>query len=69
MTVIKCNKCGKEFDDWDKQENFIFQHKAGYGSKYDCSEIDLALCCDCFDEIMTYIESKCLISPVKECGM
>jgi len=32
----------------------------GYGSKYDLSEVNLQLCCDCFDQLA----DECEISPV-----
>ena len=62
----KCSMCGKEFDEWDEQENFCFEHNVGYGSKYDMCKIDLKLCCDCFDKVMDYIVSQCRDNPVSE---
>lgn len=56
--------CGKELDMWDLQEDFSFNHHVGYGSKYDCDVIHLALCCDCFDKVMDYIVPQCKISPI-----
>ena len=61
---MKCNKCGKEFDFWDTQEEICFIHNVGYGSKRDGEKIKLRLCCDCFDEIADIIEPMCVISPV-----
>lgn len=60
--TIKCNKCGKDFDMWDEQEDFSIHRHCGYGSKYDGSIINLDLCCDCFDEFI----SSCAISPIVE---
>lgn len=66
MQKTFCNICGKEFDMWDKQEDFGFCYSVGYGSKFDGSYIDVDLCCDCFDELMdTYIIPKCKESPVQ----
>lgn len=64
MAIKKiCNKCGKEFDIYDSQEDFsIYSQLIGYGSKYDGSSLELDLCCECMDEL---IES-CKISPIKE---
>ena len=60
---IICNKCGKEFDIYDEQENFsIHSYQIGYGSKYDGSGLQLDLCCECMDELI----DSCKISPIEE---
>ena len=55
-----CNKCGKEFNIWDQQEDFSIKRNLGFGTKYDGEKLDIHLCCDCMDKL---IES-CVISPV-----
>jgi len=64
MAIKKyCNKCGKEFDVYDSQEDFsIYSLLIGYGSKYDGSSLELDLCCECMDELI----DSCKISPIKE---
>lgn len=62
MTEKKCNKCGKQFDEWDTQENFSIHGQVGYGSKYDGDIIELDLCCNCMDELM----DSCKISPIQD---
>lgn len=57
---MRCNKCGKEMDIWDRQENFYIRGICGYGTKYDGSEIQLNLCCDCMEELI----DTCVVSPV-----
>lgn len=57
---MRCNKCGKEMDIWDRQENFYIHGICGYGTKYDGSEIQLNLCCDCMEELI----DTCIVSPV-----
>lgn len=48
-----CDMCGREFDDFDAQENFgIHYRNVGYGSKFDESHIHIDLCCRCFDKMM-----------------
>jgi hypothetical protein len=65
-TGIFCNRCGREFDFWDKQEDYTLRTICGYGSRYDCSEVCLRFCCDCFDRLV----DKCKISPViREVGL
>lgn len=60
---IICNKCGKEFDIYDVQEDFtIHSQMIGYGSKYDGSSLQLDLCCECMDELI----DSCKISPIEE---
>ena len=62
---VKCNFCGKEFDMWDKQENFGFNYMVGYGSRFDETELKLDLCCDCFDKMMEeYIIPHSKINPI-----
>jgi hypothetical protein len=58
--------CGKEFDIWDKQENFCFCHRVGYGSRHDGDDIRLNLCCDCFDKVLDVIIPMCQESPIGE---
>lgn len=60
----KCTMCGKEFDMWDEQENFCFEHNVGYGSKYDMEKVNVNLCCDCFDKVMDMIIPMCKESPI-----
>ena len=55
-----CNKCGKEFDIWDKQEDFSIYRVAGYGTKFDGSKIELDLCCECMEKLV----DECIISPI-----
>jgi len=58
-----CNKCGKEFDVYDTQEDFsIHRSNIGYGSKHDGCDLELDLCCNCMDEII----DSCKISPVTD---
>lgn len=61
-TKIICNKCGKEFDEWDTQEEFRIYSHLGYGTKYDGDKLELDLCCDC----MTDLIDSCKISPIIE---
>lgn len=61
-SLLKCNCCGRPLSEWDMQENFHIHTSVGYGSKYDGEEIDLRMCCECFD----YLVDSCAVSPVKE---
>ena len=63
--TVYCNFCGKEFNEWDKQEDFGFNYMVGYGSTFDMTELELHLCCDCFDKTMNeYIIPHCKINPI-----
>lgn len=67
MIVRKCNICGKELDFYDIQEKLSFHSHMGYGSKFDLCNIDIDLCCNCFDQLMDeYIIPHCAIDPVRE---
>lgn len=57
-----CNRCGKELDFWDIQEDFTIHRHVGYGSGYDGEVINLRLCCECFDRLV----NECKVSPVEE---
>ena len=49
-----CNYCGKELDLFDLQEDFsIHRQHIGYGSIHDGDNVDLQLCCDCFDKLVS----------------
>lgn len=49
-------------DIWDKQEEFSIHTRCGYGTKFDGSDIELDLCCDCMEELV----DSCKISPVTD---
>ena len=59
---IICNRCGKEFDTWDRQEGFSIYKRCGYGTKYDGMNIELDLCCEC----MEWLIEECSVFPVSE---
>lgn len=61
-----CNLCSKEFNEWDEQENFGIHTRVGYGSRFDGDNIDLDLCCECFDKLMGRLVSECKIKPITE---
>ena len=57
-----CNYCGKELDLFDLQEDFsIHRQHIGYGSIHDGDNVDLQLCCDCFDKLV----SECNVSQLR----
>lgn len=60
-----CNRCGRELDFWDVQEDFTIYRHIGYGSVHDGDIVNLHLCCDCFDKIV----DECKVSPVEEVGV
>lgn len=62
-----CNVCGNDFDQWDEQEGYAMNYHCGYGSQFDGNNIQLDLCCGCFDELLKeYILPKCKINPMSE---
>lgn len=60
-----CNRCGRELDFWDVQEDFTIHRHIGYGSVHDGDIVNLHLCCGCFDKIV----DECKVSPVEEVGV
>jgi len=59
--------CEKKFDMVDVHGNFSFQHRVGYGSKYDGDIVYLKLCRDCFDKTIDILsmmsKEKIIFSP------
>lgn len=67
MIKCACNMCGKDFDEFDIQNNFGIHKKVLYGSNFDGGVINLDLCCDCFDKLMEeYILPNAKHDPVEE---
>ena len=64
---IKCNMCGKDFDDIDMGFKFGVHCRIGYGSQYDGDKVDLDLCPECFDKFIHNLRKKCKIDPIVEC--
>ena len=58
--------CGEEFDCWDEQENFCFQHIIGYGSIHDGERIVINLCCNCFDKVIDIVVPICKTNPLNK---
>ena len=56
----RCNLCGKRFDIYDANEDYIFERLMGYGTKYDGTLLNLHLCCNCMEQLI----DKCKIPPV-----
>ena len=64
---ILCNVCGKPIDQICEDQAVISIHNSiGYGSKHDGNEMDLDICCDCFDKLIDGFTEKCAINPIKE---
>ena len=63
----RCTMCGEKLNTMDEYGNFSFQHRVGYGSKYDGDMICLTLCCDCFDRVVGILsmmsKEKIIFSP------
>lgn len=62
MIMSRCNKCGKDFDIFDEQEDFSIDRILGYGTKHDGEHLKIRFCCKCMDEII----DSCEISPFVE---
>ena len=60
MNLKKCNKCGKEFDVWDTNEDFTIIRSLGYGTKYDGGFLKMHLCCDCMEKLI----DACSVNPI-----
>lgn len=56
--------CGRDFDTWDKQEDFSIHKRCGYGTKYDGETLNLDICCDCMERLI----DSCEVSPIEDGG-
>ena len=56
LKIKVCNKCGKENDEWDSIETFMFEY--GYNSDKDGIVEEFELCEDCFAEIASTFKHK-----------
>ena len=63
---IICNRCGKELDIWDKQEEFRLYRNLGYGTVYDGMRLELDLCCKCMEKLIKDCNETPLID-ISEC--
>ena len=57
-----CNICGKTLDNFDLQNNPNIHTQLSYGSKYDGSTVDLDLCTDCWDFVLTQLHAQMALS-------
>lgn len=57
-----CNRCGRELDVFDLQQDFTIHKKIQYGGSYDGCQVHYQLCCDCFDKAV----EQCKVNPIKE---
>jgi hypothetical protein len=60
--VQVCSICGKPFDIFDRENGFVVNTRAGYGSIHDGDKISFGLCCECMDKLI----AKCKVSPIME---
>lgn len=60
MKKLVCNKCGKELDVFDLNENYDFRLELGYGTIYDGEKVEIRMCCDCMEEFI----DACKVSPI-----
>jgi DNA-directed RNA polymerase subunit RPC12/RpoP len=65
--IIRCNMCGKEFDNLDEDFKFGVHWRIGFGSQHDGDKVDLDLCPECFDKFIYKLRKKCKIDPIVEC--
>lgn len=59
-----CNRCGRELDLFDRQQDFTIHKRIGYGSIHDGDMVTLRLCSRCFDDLV----GACAIWPIRECA-
>ena len=62
----QCTMCGKYFDLWDGQEDFCLNRCIGYGSSYDGCQVNLQLCCECFDRVLDMVVPLCRTNPTTD---
>lgn len=66
IAIRICDICGKDFDNWDLQENHHHTYNFGYGSKHDLEYLEFDVCADCFDKIVDTILPLFPKSPLQD---
>lgn len=63
MNKAICNLCGKEVEEYLISG---FSHKFGYGTCFDGDTLDLKICSDCTENLITNLINECKINPIEE---
>lgn len=63
---IRCTMCNKILNEFDINGDFSYHKWIGYGSKYDENRLDVELCGECFDKVVSFIVNNSATNPLKE---
>ena len=63
-SVIRCNLCGKIFDEIDRNQGYSLYTLIGYGSRYDGFRLELDICMECMDMVI----DRCILRPIRTDG-
>lgn len=67
VAIRICDICGRNFDDWDLQENHHHYYSFGYGSiRHDLESIEFDVCAECFDKLIDAILPLFPKSPMSQ---
>lgn len=62
----RCTMCNRILNEWDMYGDFYYHKWIGYGSRYDENRLDLELCGNCFDKVVSFIVNNSANNPLKE---
>ncbi len=63
---LRCTMCNRILNEWDMYGDFSYHKWIGYASKYDENRLDLELCGNCFDKVVSFIVNNSANNPLKE---
>ena len=65
QTSVICNMCGNKIDEMDLACNgFSINYQFGYGSIHDGDYLNIDLCSECQDKLVTHLKEVCKIDPI-----
>ena len=64
--LSRCTMCNKILNEWDRYGDFSCHKWIGYGSKYDENRLDVELCSECFDKVVSFIVNNSATNPLRE---
>jgi hypothetical protein len=62
----RCTMCNRILNESDINGDFSYHKWIGYGSRYDENRLDLVLCGNCFDKVVSFIVNNSANNPLKE---
>lgn len=62
----RCTMCNRILNEFDINGDFSYHKWIGYGSRYDENRLDVELCGECFDKVVSFIVNNSATNPLRE---